>query len=46
LNSADIVAAIRDGQLAAGDSLFLLSSLPFVARDPAEARRLLAIDLP
>ncbi len=51
LKSADIVAAIRDGQLAAGDSfagalgridpLFLLSSLPFVATGPAEARRLL-----
>src|SRR5260370_8021944 len=51
LKSADIVAAIRDGQLAAGDSfagalgridpLFLLSSLPFVATGPAAARRLL-----
>ena len=51
LKSADIVLAIRDGQLAAGDSfagalgridpLFLLSSLPFVATGPAEARRLL-----
>jgi len=51
LKSADIVAAIRDGQLAAGDSfggalgridpVFLLSSLPFVATGPAEARRLL-----
>src|SRR5260370_38018253 len=51
LKSADIVAAIRDGQLAAGDSfagalgridpLFLLSSLPFVAPGPAQARRLL-----
>jgi TRAP-type C4-dicarboxylate transport system substrate-binding protein len=51
LTSADIVAAIRDGRLAAGDSfsgalgridpLFLLSSLPFVAMGPAEARRLL-----
>ena len=51
LNSADIVAAICDGRLAAGDSfagalgridpLFLLSSLPFVARGPAEAHRLL-----
>ena len=51
LQSAGIVLAIRDGQLAAGDSfsaalgridpLFLLSSLPFVARGPAEARRLL-----
>src|SRR6266851_3339081 len=51
LKSADIVAAIRDGRLAAGDSfagalgridpLFALSSLPFVATGPAEARRLL-----
>jgi TRAP-type C4-dicarboxylate transport system substrate-binding protein len=51
LKSADIVAAVRDGQLAGGDSfagalgridpLFLLSSLPFVARGPAEAHRLL-----
>ena len=51
LNSADIVAAVRDGQLAAGDSfagalgridpLFLLSSLPFVAMGPAAAHRLL-----
>ena len=49
--SAGIVAAIRDGQLAAGcsfagalghiDPLFLFSSLPFVATGPAEARRLL-----
>ncbi|MGZ5903939.1 MAG: TRAP transporter substrate-binding protein [Reyranella sp.] len=51
LKSADIVAAIRDGRLAAGDSfagalgridpLFALSSLPFVATGPAEAHRLL-----
>lgn len=51
LKSADIVAAIRDGQLAAGNSfsgalgridpLFALSSLPFVAIGPAEAHRLL-----
>jgi TRAP-type C4-dicarboxylate transport system substrate-binding protein len=51
LKSAAIVAAIRDGRLAAGDTfagalgridpLFLLSSLPFVATSPAEARRLL-----
>ena len=51
LQSAGIVAAIRDGQLAAGNSfagalgridpLFLLSSLPFVAMGPAEAHRLL-----
>ncbi len=51
LKSADIVAAIRDGRLAAGDSfsgalgridpLFALSSLPFVAIGPAEAHRLL-----
>jgi TRAP-type C4-dicarboxylate transport system substrate-binding protein len=51
LQSAGIVAAIREGQLAAGDSfagalgrldpLFLLSSLPFVAMGPAEAHRLL-----
>src|ERR1700730_12248536 len=51
LKSADIVAAIRDGRLAAGDSfagalgridpLFSLSSLPFVAPGPAEPRRLL-----
>ena len=51
LQSAAIVLAIRDGQLAAGDSfagalgridpLFLLSSLPFVAIGPAEAHRLL-----
>src|SRR3979490_117049 len=49
LKSAAIVAAIRDGRLAAGDSfagalgridpLFALSSLPFVATGPAEARR-------
>jgi TRAP-type transport system periplasmic protein len=51
LKSADIVAAIRDGRLAAGDSFagaigridphFALSSLPFVATGPAEAHRLL-----
>ena len=51
LKSADIVAAIRDGRLAAGDffagalgridPLFALSSLPFVAPGPAEALRLL-----
>jgi TRAP-type C4-dicarboxylate transport system substrate-binding protein len=51
LKSADIVTAIRDGQLAAGDSfggalgridpVLLLSSLPFVATGPAAARRLL-----
>src|SRR5260370_18492446 len=51
LKSTDIVAAIRDGRLAAGDSfagalgridpLFALSSLPFVATGPAEAHRLL-----
>jgi TRAP-type transport system periplasmic protein len=50
LKSADIVAAIRDGRLAAGcafagalgriDPAFLLSSLPFVATGQAEARRL------
>jgi TRAP-type C4-dicarboxylate transport system substrate-binding protein len=51
LKSADIVAAIRDGRLAAGcafagalgriDPAFLLSSLPFVATSQADARRLL-----
>src|SRR5258708_34131940 len=51
LKSADIVAAIRDGQLAAGDSFAGAlgrsdppsppPSLPFVATGPAEARRLL-----
>src|SRR3979490_2036339 len=50
LKSADIVAAIRDGRLAAGDSfagalgridpLFALSSLPFGPPAPAGARRL------
>jgi TRAP-type C4-dicarboxylate transport system substrate-binding protein len=51
LKSAEIVAAVRDGRLAAGcalggalggiDPLFLLSSLPFVAPSEEEARRLL-----
>ena len=51
LKSAVIVAAIRDGRFAAGNSfagalgridpLFALSSLPFVATGPAEAHRLL-----
>ena len=51
LKSADIPAAIHDGRLAAGcslagalgrlDPLFLLSSLPFVATRPDEARKLL-----
>jgi TRAP-type C4-dicarboxylate transport system substrate-binding protein len=51
LKSIDIVAAIRDGRLGAGDSfagaigridpVFALSSLPFVATSRAEARRLL-----
>ncbi|SKA24312.1 TRAP-type C4-dicarboxylate transport system, substrate-binding protein [Enhydrobacter aerosaccus] len=51
LKSSEIVAAIRDGRLAAGcafggtlggiDPLFLLSSLPFVTTTEAEARALL-----
>jgi len=51
LRSADIVAAVRDGKLAAGcafagalggiDPLFLLSSLPFVTARESDARRLL-----
>lgn len=51
LKGAAIADAIRDGRLAAGcsfggalgniDPLFLLPSLPFVARTEAEARRLL-----
>lgn len=51
LKSAEIVAAVRDGHLAAGcafggtlgsiDPVFLLSSLPFVTTREEEARRLL-----
>lgn len=51
LKSAEIVGAVRDGRLAAGcafggtlggiDPLFLLPSLPFVAANPEESRRLL-----
>ena len=51
MKSADIVAAIRDGKLAAGcafagalgriDPLFLLPSLPFVMARESDARRLL-----
>jgi TRAP-type C4-dicarboxylate transport system substrate-binding protein len=56
IKSADMVAAIRDGQVTAGDAfagamgktdpLFLLSSLPFLAATNEEARKLTQVARP